>query len=89
MADVARALRDRVPELATRVPRRHLSSALVRASALFDSAVRGRLYELGKHRPVTADKARQELNWVPRSNDDAIVATAQSLARAAAIGSPL
>jgi len=80
MSDIAGVLRERVPLLATRVPRRRLSSPLVRASALVDRAVRSRLYELGKHRAVTAEKARRELGWTPRSNQDAIVATAQSLA---------
>lgn len=80
MSDIAGVLRERVPLLATRVPRRNLPSPLVRASGLVDRAVRSRLYELGKHRAVTAEKARRELGWAPRSNQDAIVATAQSLA---------
>lgn len=80
MSDIAGVLRERVPLLATRVPRRNLPSPLVRASGLVDRAVRSRLYELGKHRAVTAAKARRELDWAPRSNQDAIVATAQSLA---------
>ncbi len=80
MSDIAGVLRQRVPLLASRVPRRNLPNLLVRASGLVDRAVRSRLYELGKHRAVTAAKARRELGWAPRSNQDAIVATAQSLA---------
>lgn len=80
MNDIAGVLREQVPLLATRVPRRNLPNPLVRASALVDRAVRSRLYELGKHRAVTAEKARRELGWTPRSNQDAILATAQSLA---------
>ena len=57
-----------------------LPSPLVRVSGLVDRALRSRLYELGKHRAVTAEKARRELGWAPRSNQDAIVATAESLA---------
>lgn len=79
MADVARVLRERVPELAGRVPRRRLPNAVVRASALVDPAVRGRLYELGKHRPVTSEKARRELGWTPRPAEQAVVATAETL----------
>ncbi len=82
MSDIAGVLRERVPSLATRVPKRNLPGPVVRASGLFDLAVRGRLYELGKHRPVSAAKARRELGWMPRSNEDAIVATAESLAAA-------
>ncbi|MBA3810080.1 MAG: hypothetical protein H0X27_00235 [Caulobacteraceae bacterium] len=46
---------------------------------MVDPVVRDRLFELGKHRPVSSDKARRDLGWSPRSNDDAIVATAESL----------
>lgn len=79
MADIARILRERVPQIAKRVPKRSLPNWLVRLSAIVDPVVRDRLFELDKLRPVSADKARAELGWSPRSNDDAIVATAESL----------
>ena len=79
MADVARALRARVPAASKRVPRRALPSWLVRLSAAFDPLVRSRLFELDKMRPVSSDKARTQLGWTLRSNDDAIAATAESL----------
>jgi len=87
MGDVAGVLRDRVPALATRVPRRTLPNTLVRLSGRFDPVLRGRLYELGKHRPVSSEKARRELGWTPRSNEDVIVATAESLALTGVIAS--
>jgi len=79
LRDVGRALRERTPELAGRVPTRHLPSWLVRLSALRNPAVRARMYELNKLRPVSAEKAKRELGWAPRSNDDAIADTARSL----------
>ncbi len=79
MEDVARVLRDHVPEVAGRVPGRRLPGWLVRLSSAFDPAVRGRLFELGKERPVSAEKARRELGWVPRSNESAIIDAARSL----------
>ncbi len=79
MADIARVLRERVPELAGKVPKRRLPSWLVRLSSVFDPAVRGRLFELDKERPVSAEKAKRQLGWTPRSNDDAIIDTARSL----------
>ena len=36
---------------------------------------------LGKVRNATGAKARQLLGWIPRSREDAIVATAESLLR--------
>jgi dihydroflavonol-4-reductase len=37
--------------------------------------------ELGKVKQASNEKARRVLGWSPRSNEDAIVATAQSLVR--------
>ena len=37
--------------------------------------------ELGKTRNATSDKARRLLGWAPRSREDALVATAESLIR--------
>lgn len=81
MADVARVLREQAPALADRVPRRRLPDTAVRASALVNPAVRGRLYELGKHRPVTSSKAMHDLGWTPRPAEEAIIATAITLAQ--------
>ncbi len=85
MGDIATVLRERVPTLAGRVPKRSLPNAVVRLSGLFDPALRARLYELAKRRPVSADKARLDLGWTPRSNEDAIVDTARSLVSTGAI----
>lgn len=85
MGDVADVLRKRVPELAKRVPRRALPNMVVRLSALFDPALRARIYELNKRRPVSAAKAHRDLGWTPRSNAEAISATAESLAKTGAI----
>lgn len=80
MADVARVLKARLPEKAARrVPTRNLPNWLVRASALFDKTVRGRLFELGKERPVSSEKAQRILGWSPRPSDETILATAESL----------
>jgi dihydroflavonol-4-reductase len=79
MSDIARVLREQTPELAKKTPKRALPGWVLRISAMFDPVVRGRLFELDKERPVSADKAKRELGWSPRSNDEAIVATARSL----------
>ena len=79
MEDIARVLREHMPELVGRVPKRRLPSWLVRLSSVVDPVLRGRLYELDQERPVCADKAKRELGWTPRSNEDAITSTAQSL----------
>jgi dihydroflavonol-4-reductase len=79
MSDIARVVKQELPELSKRVPTRTLPGWLVRLSAAFDPVVRGRLFELDKERPVSSDKAQRELGWTPRSNDVAIVDTARGL----------
>ncbi len=79
MEDIAQVLRERVLEVAGKVPRHRLPSWIVRLSSVVDPVVRGRLFELDKERPVSAEKAKRELGWVPRSNDEAIIDTARSL----------
>ena len=61
MGDIARVLRERVPEVAGKVPKRSLPSWLVRLSSVADPVVRARLFELDKERPVAAEKAKREL----------------------------
>jgi nucleoside-diphosphate-sugar epimerase len=81
MLDIAKVLKSRMGASAKRVPTRQLPNWLVRVAALRDPAVRQIVPELGKHRNATNEKARRMLGWAPRSNDEAIVATAESLVR--------
>jgi dihydroflavonol-4-reductase len=46
---------------------------------MFDPMIRDRLFELGKQRPVSNAHARAVLGWAPRSNAEAVMATAESL----------
>lgn len=78
--DVALVLKARMGGAARRVPTRVLPNGLVRVVSLFDPAIRQLAPELGKVKQATNEKARRLLGWAPRSNEDAIVATAESLA---------
>jgi dihydroflavonol-4-reductase len=79
--DIARVLKARMGAAAKRVPTRQLPNWLVRLAALRDPAVKQILPELGKRKNATSEKARRMLGWAPRSNEEAIVATAESLVR--------
>ena len=37
--------------------------------------------ELGKHKNATNEKAKRMLGWAPRSTEESVVATAESLLR--------
>lgn len=76
---IALVLKERMGEAGKRVPTRQLPNWLVRIAALRDPAVKQILPELGKLKNGTNEKARRLLGWAPRSSEEAIVATAQSL----------
>jgi dihydroflavonol-4-reductase len=61
------------------VPTRELPNWLVRLAGLRDPAVKLITPELGKKKSATNEKAKRVLGWTPRSNEEAIVATAESL----------
>ena len=78
---IAQALKARMGEAARRVPTRVLPDWVVRLVALFDGGVRQLVRELGKIKNASNEKARRVLGWTPRSREDALVATAESLLR--------
>jgi len=81
MTDIARTLKERMGAAAHRVPKRQLPNWMVRLASLRDPAVKLILPELGKVKNASNEKARRVLGWQPRSNEDAIAATAESLVR--------
>lgn len=81
MLDIARVLKGRMGGAARRVPALQLPNWLVRLAAMRDPAVKQILPELGNRKNATSEKARRVLGWAPRSSEEAIVATAESLVR--------
>jgi nucleoside-diphosphate-sugar epimerase len=81
MLGIAQVLRQRLGDAARKAPRHELPNWLVRLAALRDPAIKQILPELGKPKNATNEKARRVLGWRPRTREDAIVATAESLLR--------
>jgi nucleoside-diphosphate-sugar epimerase len=78
---IALALKERMGNAGRRVPTRVLPDWVVRLVAMFDKSVRLIVPELGKFKNGTNAKAKRVLGWAPLSNEDALVATAESLIR--------
>jgi dihydroflavonol-4-reductase len=76
---IAHVLKARMGAAARRVPTAMLPSWIVRLVAMGDPAVAQIVPELGKRKNGSNAKARKVLGWAPRSNEDALVATAESL----------
>jgi dihydroflavonol-4-reductase len=81
MREIALILKARLGQAARRVPTRQLPNWLVRLASLRDPAVKQILPELGKSKNATNAKAKRMLGWQPRSSEEAIVATGESLVR--------
>ena len=79
MQEIAKILKARMGAAARRVPTNQLPDFLVRLAAMRDPAVQQILPELGKYKNGSNEKARRLLGWAPRSREDAIVATAESM----------
>ena len=79
MRQIAQILKQRLGERASRVPTMQLPDWLLRLTSLTDRRIKGLLPELGKRKNATSAKAQRILGWQPRSREEAIVSTAESL----------
>jgi len=79
--EIARTLKTRLGDAAGRVSTRQLPDWLVRVVGLFNAEVGQLVPELGKVKNATNAKAVRLLGWAPRSREDALVATGESLIR--------
>jgi len=81
LIEVANVLRRRMGAVARHVPMWQLPNWVVRFAARSNPAMRGIATLLGRNMNATSGKAIRLLGWAPRSSEDAIVATAESLVR--------
>ncbi|HEX4329269.1 MAG TPA: aldehyde reductase [Burkholderiales bacterium] len=79
--DIANVLKSRMGATAKKVPGRQMPDWLVRIGALFVPDLKQLLPQLGMIKNSSNAKARRVLGWVPRSNEEAVLATGESLAR--------
>ncbi|KIM99747.1 hypothetical protein OIDMADRAFT_126280 [Oidiodendron maius Zn] len=84
--EIALTLKQRLPELAKKTPTRTLPDFLLRIIAIWDGEVAAVMPQLGKKIDSSNEKAKRVLGWEPRSREDAIVATAESLVKLGLVG---
>jgi dihydroflavonol-4-reductase len=88
LQEIADVLRFRMGAAGSRVRTRQLPDWLLRIAAWFNPLAREILPELGKQKNGSNAKAKQVLGWQPRSNEEAIVATGESLVKLGLLGFP-
>jgi len=81
MKQMAIVLKEKIADGTSRVPTRVIPNFVVRLASLFDPALKQVTSELGKVKNASNEKAKRLLGWAPRSNEESITATAQSLIR--------
>ena len=79
MEDMAAILRRRLGARAAKVPTRNVPNFVVRLVALFDADLRTVTPGLGRRRDFSSKKARDLLEWRPRTAEATVVECAESL----------
>ncbi|MGR0320725.1 SDR family oxidoreductase [Agromyces sp. ZXT2-3] len=77
--EMAAMLRAELGDRAPRIPRRTMPDWVVRVLAPFVPDVRAVASELGRKMDASHEKATRMLGWTPRSREEAILASAESL----------
>uniref|UniRef100_UPI00310134D1 SDR family oxidoreductase n=1 Tax=Neorhizobium sp. EC2-8 TaxID=3129230 RepID=UPI00310134D1 len=86
LGDIAKLLKARIGSASSKVSTRVLPNWFVRLVALFNPAMRGIVWQLGADMNASGEKAKHLLGWKPRSREEAIIATAESLVRLRLVG---
>ncbi len=81
ISDIAKILKHGMGTEGSKVRTREVPDFLVRLASIGDPALRPFLNELGKPRNATNEKATRLLGWAPRSREESILSTAESMLR--------
>jgi nucleoside-diphosphate-sugar epimerase len=81
MQEIGQVLRDNLGVAANKVPKFVLPNWLVKLTSLIDPSIAQIVPELGHPKNASNEKAVRVLGWQPRSREEAILATAESLVR--------
>lgn len=81
MVEVAKILKKNLGHTADKVSTKQVPNIMMRALAMKDPSVKATIPLLGRIMNVTSAKAIRMLGWAPRSREEAIVGTAESMIR--------
>jgi nucleoside-diphosphate-sugar epimerase len=77
--DIAKIIKAKRPDDAKKVPTMQLPNWVMRVVAVFDPSVRLIIPELGRTLEISNNKAKSVLGWTPRSTEESILDTVDSL----------
>ena len=79
LPEIALLLKTNLPAVSKNISTRRVPDWVVRIAALFNPLAKGIVPMLSRYRNASNEKARRVLGWQPRSNEEAILASAKSL----------
>ncbi|MET0725071.1 MAG: NAD-dependent epimerase/dehydratase family protein [Leifsonia sp.] len=79
--EIARLMRTELGAAGAKVPTREIPDWVVRIGGLVNPQLRVVRAQLGRPKQISNHRARSRLGWVPRSNEEALLASAESLVR--------
>ena len=79
LPEIAVLLKNKLGDQARNVSTRRLPDWMVHVAAVFSPTAKNIVPQLGRYRNASNEKAKNILGWQPRSNQEAILATAESL----------
>lgn len=81
LTDIARVFRDHLGDAGRRVPLHAMPDTVLRALALVSPFVRPMTHDLGVMKHLDNTKSREMLGWRPRTTEETLIATGESLLR--------
>jgi dihydroflavonol-4-reductase len=81
LPEIALLLKNKRPAIAKYASTKRAPDALVKVAAWFSPVAKSIVPMLSRYRKASNEKARQVLGWQPRSNEEAIIASAESLVK--------
>lgn len=85
LPEIALLLKKNLPAIALKVSTRTVPDWVIRIAALFNPVAKNIAPMLSRYRNASNKKAKKLLGWKPRSNEEAILATAESLVKYGAV----
>ncbi|KAA2242959.1 aldehyde reductase [Chitinophaga agrisoli] len=87
LLEIARLLKEKLPDATQNTSTKKLPRWVVRIAALFNPQAKAMLPLIGIYRNASNEKAKRVLGWRPRSNEEAVLASAESLVKWGAVKS--
>jgi dihydroflavonol-4-reductase len=85
LLEIVKMVKSRMPEAAKNASTQPMPDWLIKTAALFNKQARSIAPLVGIYRNASNEKARSLLGWKPRTNEEAIMASVESMVRYGAL----